>query len=227
MKCRLLACTWLAVLFAFSAFAQAQITVAITGNSLAQFQLGFESDEFQPTIAPHVQILGIDGAYCSTFLTPGPTGQPAIFAYVPASAQVAVLIEGTNDAKGGVSIDQHMECMNTTISLLQNRNNDLRVIVVNTPPFGIGNCYGDFRDEIDIYNNRYVDPDLGFEANHQHIKVADVWTPAALWNGWANPQYMLGPCKIHPDQAGQWSASWGHFAEGYEGLVLTGLNKQW
>ena len=228
MKCRLLIASLLAALFTVAASAQTQYTVGIAGNSLAEFQMGFQPYEFQPTLAPYVQILGIKGAECSTFLATNQQGQQLILFYVPASAQVAVLIESTNDAKDRlVTLASHMNCMNTTISLLQARNPDLRVIVVNTPPFTQDNCYGDFRTQIALYNAAYSDPTIGFAANHPHTKVADVWTPAVQPDGWAYPQYMQGPCGIHPGDEQVWSASWAHFAQGYEGLVLSGLAKQW
>lgn len=217
---------------ALAATGFAQTLVDITGNSIAQFQLGFQKWEFPSLPADEVNIWGADGFTCSDLLH-----DQYILEIVPADSQVIVLIDSTNDIGTGVPVNVHMNCMYTTLSLLQSRNSAVRIVVANTPPWTqwnpcLNNGQGGDNDpsiatNIEAYNAAYADPVNGLEAKFQHVMVADVWTPAVQPDGWAYPQYMQGPCGIHPDQAETWSASWDHFAWGYENLVLTGLQQQW
>jgi hypothetical protein len=106
--------------------------------------------------------------------------------------------------------------------------------VANTPPWTQYNpCTGTDNDPsivqmIESYNQAYADPSQGLQALWpNNVRVADVFTPIALSDGWAIPQDMTGPCGIHPGQEFQWSASWATFAAPYQALVMQTLNGQW
>ena len=201
--------------------------VTITGNSIAHFQAPFAMLEFPAILSQNVDIWGIDGAPCSMVFQ-------LVLPLVPANTDVLVLIDSTNDIKNGIPVDQHMSCIENTISVLLARKPALKIVVANTPPWTEFNpCTSMNRDHsivdaIEAYNSAYVDPNHGLQALWPHnVRVADVFTPAALPSGWANPQYMAGPCGVHPGQEFQWSASWAHFAAGYEPLVMAAVQGRW
>ena len=201
--------------------------VAITGNSIAQFQAPFALQEFPAIPSLNVKIWGMDGATCSGVL-------PLILHLVPGNTNVAVLIDSTNDIANGVPVAQHMSCIEQTIALLLGRNPALRIVVANTPPWTQYNpCTATYRDysvveAIEAYNAAYADPSSGLQALFpNNVRVADVFTPAAYADGWAIPQYMSGPCGIHPGQEYQWSASWAHFAQPYQVLVMSAVQGRW
>jgi hypothetical protein len=201
--------------------------VTVTGNSIAHFQAPFATREFPAILNQNVWIWGIDSAPCSTVLT-------LILQLVPANTDIAVLIDSTNDVKLGISVSQHMACIEQTITALLERNASLKVVVANTPPWTQYNpCTGTDRDdsivdEIRAYNATYADPISGLQALWpNNVRVADVFTPSAYPDGWAIPDDMSGPCGVHPGQEFQWSTSWSHFAAPYEALVLQAVRQQW
>ena len=201
--------------------------VAISGNSLAQFQGGFQSREF-PLLPPaNVVIRGQYSYTCAMIL-------PLVTYLAPANSDVIVLLDSTNDIRTNVPVQQHMACIEQTIATLLLRNPAARIVVANTPPWTQWDpCTNQYRDHsivdlIEAYNAAYADPASGLQAQWPaNVRVADVFTPSADSDGWAIPQYMTGPCGIHPGDAGVWSASWQHFADGYTGLVMSSLNGQW
>jgi hypothetical protein len=124
--------------------------------------------------------------------------------------------------------------MAQTISSLVVRNRAVRIAVANTPPWTHWDpCTATYRDPsvvqlIEAYNAAYADPSIGLQAQWPvNVRVADVFTPSADQNGWAIPQYMTGPCGIHPGNSGMWSASWQHFTDAYTGIVMAALRGQW
>ncbi|HUI83587.1 MAG TPA: SGNH/GDSL hydrolase family protein [Candidatus Binatia bacterium] len=199
----------------------------MTGNSIAHFQANFGRQEFPAFPPPNVYIWGQDSMMCSGIL-------PLILYLVPARTDVLVLIDSTNDIEHSVPISQHMSCMAQTITTLLGRNPALKIVVANTPPWTqYDPCSGTYRDHsivqmIEAYNAAYADPATGLQAQWpNNVRVADVFTPSADQNGWAIPQYMSGPCGIHPGQEFQWSPSWQHFADGYLPLVTTAAMGRW
>jgi len=201
--------------------------VTITGNSIAQFQGGFQQREFPLLPSQNVVIRGENSYTCALIL-------PLILYLVPANTDVVVLIDSTNDVQNGVTIAEHMLCIEQTIQSLLGRNPALRVVVANTPPWTHWNpCTSLYRDssvisQISMYNAAYADPVSGLQARWpSRVRVADVWTPNADQDGWAVPQYMTGPCGIHPGNAGVWSSSWQHFVDAYTGLVMAAVQGTW
>ncbi len=195
--------------------------VTVTGNSIAQMQGGFQSQEF-PLVPPgNVLIRGQNSYTCSMILT-------LITYLVPVNTDVVVLIDSTNDAARNIRVDDHMACIRQTITTLTLRNPAIKIVVANTPPWGEDTCDGqDPRATIAAYNAAYADASTGLEASYRNVKVADVWTPAVQDDGWAIPQYMQGSCHIHPDIANQWTSSWSHFSYTYDQLVMSALRGQW
>jgi hypothetical protein len=201
--------------------------VAVTGNSIAQFQGGFQRREF-PLLPPqNVVIRGENSYTCSMVLTLIPY-------LVPANTDVVVLIDSTNDIQRGVTVDEHMACIAQTIAVLLARNPNLRLVVANTPPWTHWDpCTNSYRDdsvvsEITAFNAAYADQVTGLQALWpSNVRVADVWTPNADQDGWAIPQYMTGPCGIHPGNSGVWSSAWQHFSDAYTGLVMAAVNRRW
>jgi GDSL-like Lipase/Acylhydrolase family len=201
--------------------------VTVTGNSLAQFQGGFQTHEFPLLNPQNVVIRGMYSYPCSAILR-------SIVYLVPADTEVVVLFDSSNDIRTGVTVQDHMACMNNTISVLLARNPALRIVVANTPPWTHWDpCTSSYRDdsivtEIEAYNAAYADPVDGLQAQWpSNVRVADVWTPSVGQDGWALPQYMTGPCGVHPGDAGIWSASWQHFVDGYTGIVMGAVKSQW
>jgi len=201
--------------------------ITVTGNSLAQFQGGFQVREFPLVPAANVVIRGQDSNTCVMILM-------LITYLVPANSDAVVLLDSTNDIQHNVPVQQHMQCMEQTITKLVTRNPAVRIVVANTPPWTHWDpCTSTYRDPsivqmIEAYNAAYADPSTGLQALWPvNVRVADVFTPSADQDGWALPQYMAGPCGIHPGNAGIWSASWQHFADGYTGLVMSALKGQW
>lgn len=189
--------------------------VMVFGNSISYFQAPFSRQEF-PTIQ-NASIWGVPGATCSYFLRGN-----ILLAMVPAQTDILVLINSTNDVRTGVPVEQHMNCMRRTVELLLARNPSLRLVLVNTPPWGQGNCYGDARGAIDAYNVAYQS-----EPWPAHVKVADAYTPMVGSDGWADPKWEHGACLIHPDQQFTWSPAWEHFADSYELLVMQAAQGLW
>lgn len=201
--------------------------VAITGNSIAQFQGGFQQREFPLLVPQNVVIRGQNSYTCSMVL-------PLILYLVPANTDVVVLIDSTNDIQHNVTVGEHMACIEQTIEVLLARNPSLRLVILNTPPWTHWNpCTGSYRDdgvesEIVVFNNAYADPVTGLQALWpSRVRVADVWTPNADQDGWAIPQYMTGPCGLHPGNSGVWSSAWQHFSDAYTGLVMDAVSKRW
>lgn len=201
--------------------------VTIAGNSIADFQIGFQPEEL-PLLAPaNVVIRGMDSYPCNHLL-------PVISFLVPSNSNVVVLFDSTNDVANHVPIQQHMECIEQSISALLTRNNALRVVVANTPPWTHWNpCTNTYRDDsvlsdIATYNSAYADPVTGLQALWPtEVRVADVWTPNVGSDGWAIPQDMTGPCGIHPGDRSVWSSSWQHFSQAYTGVVMSAVNGGW
>jgi len=208
--------------------------VTITGNSIAHFQATFATEEFPHLLASQVNIWGVDSVPCSYFLSTNGNGTPLLYFYVPAQTTVAVLIDSTKDIRTGVPVAQHMLCIETTIGLLLRRNPNIKIVVANTPPWTQFNPCTNANNPPTIltamqaYNAAYADPTTGLQALYpNNVRVADVYTPAAESNGWANPFYMSGPCGTHPGAEFIWSISWGHFVSSYTTLVMGAINDQW
>jgi len=206
----------------------------VMGNSIAHFQANFATQEFPAIPAANVWIWGTDSATCAYFLQSNGVGLPLILYYVPARTTVLVLIDSTNDVMTGVTVAQHMACIEQTVSALLGRNPALKIVVANTPPITHWNpCTGTYRDDtlvqtIENYNAAYADPVTGLQALWpNNLRVADVFTPSAQQDGWGVPADLTGPCGVHPGQEFQWSASWQHFAFGYEPLVMSAVNGLW
>ena len=175
--------------------------VSITGNSIAQMQGGFQRNEFPVLLPANVTIRGMYSYTCDHLF-------PLVTYLVPANTNVVVLYDSTNDVLHGVAVSDHIACMERTVAALVLRNPTIRVIVANTPPWTADNCYGDYRDAIDVYNSAYAS-----EPWPANVRVVDVWTPNVLQDGsrWADPNDMTGACGIHPGPANQWTDSWSHF----------------
>jgi hypothetical protein len=127
-----------------------------------------------------------------------------------------------------------MACIEQTITYLLTRNSALKIVVADTPPWTQYNpCTQQNNDPsiltaIRSYNAAYFSPTTGLQAVFpNNVRVADVYTPAAQPDGWANPAYMNGPCGIHPGAEFVWSISWGHFSTTYDQLVMNAINGQW
>ena len=203
----------------------------ITGNSIAMFQGGFQPYYQAPLMvpAPNITIFGMNSYTCVHIL-------PFITYIVPAKATHVVLFDSTNDVNTNVPITDHMNCMYKTINALIARSPKIKLFVANTPP-QVEGCYGclpcnDHRSLTDIYNAAYRgDPGSGFlglQSTYPHnVKVVDVWTPNALPDDYADPQYMTGPCGVHPGPANQYTGSWEHFAKPYLDAIRTSYGKQW
>lgn len=175
--------------------------IAISGNSIAQMQGGFQRYEF-PTIPPqNITIFGQYSFTCSQLL-------PLIPYMVPAAADIVILYDATTDVSRGTAPADHIACMEQTIALLKGRNGRVHIILANVPPWTIDNCNGDYRDSIDAYNAAYAS-----EPWPSSVQVIDVWTPNILQDGsrWADPNDINGACGIHPGPANQWTYSWQHF----------------
>lgn len=208
--------------------------VTIAGNSIAHFQANFAPEEFPQLLGSEVHIWGVDSVPCSYFLSTNGSGTPLLYFYVPAQTTIAVLIDSTNDIRTGVPVTQHMQCMETTIGLLLRRNPNIKVVVANTPPWTQFNPCSSADNPpavltaIQAYNAAYADPSAGLQAMYpNNVRVADVYTPAAESNGWANPFYMNGPCGIHPGPEFTWSMSWAHFVSAYTTLVMEAIDDEW
>jgi hypothetical protein len=225
----------LLVLEMAATIAQAQTPyVTITGNSIAFFQHPFAPDEFPSLPSDEVTIGGQDSEPCSYFNALDGQGQPLIYSYVPAQTTVAVLIDSTNDVRTNVSVSQHMQCIEQTIDYLLQRNSQLKIVVANTPPWTqynpctMQNNSGIYLQLIQAYNIAYANQDTGLQALYpNNVRVADVFTPAALPSGWANTDLMNGPCGIHPGPANVWTISWAHFTPAYDQLVIEAINGGW
>ncbi len=227
-------CVFVVLILVLNSFAFAQSIgnlynkhVTITGNSLAQFQGGFQSREFPLLNPQNVVIRGMNSYTCSMLVTLVPY-------LVPVNTDVLVLLDSTNDIRTGVTVPQHMACIVQTITNLLARTPALRIVVANTPPWTqYDPCTATYRDPsivtlIEAYNAAYADPVTGLQARWPtRVRVADVFTPAAGQDGWALPQYMTGPCGIHPGNQGVWSDSWQHFVNGYTGLVMSAAGGRW
>ena len=201
--------------------------IASTGNSLAQFQGGFQLMEFPLVPAANVVIRGQNSYTCAMIL-------PLVSYLVPPNSDAVVLLDSTNDIEHNVPVQQHMNCIEQTITSLVTRNPAVRIVVANTPPWTHWDpCTSTYRDPsvvqlIQAYNAAYADSGSGLQALWPvNVRLADVFTPSSDQDGWALPQYMLGPCGIHPGNSGIWSASWQHFADAYTGLIMAALKGQW
>lgn len=201
--------------------------VAVTGNSIANYQAGFQSREFPLLTPTDVVFRGMDSYTCAMVLR-------LVIYLVPAQSNIVVLFNSTNDVANHIPVAQHMACMKQTISILLERNTQLRVIVANTPPWTHWNpCTNSYRDDsvttdIQNYNAAYADPVTGFQALWPtRVRVADVWSPNADMQGWAIPSDMSGPCGIHPGERSVWSPSWEHFSEPYIDLTMDAVRGQW
>ena len=224
---------FLSFLFLTTAASHGQF-VTITGNSIAHFQAPFAPEEFPHLLASQVNIWGVDSVACAYFLSTNGNGTPLLYFYVPAQTTVAVLIDSTNDIRTGVPVAQHMLCIETTIGLLLRRNPNIKIVVANTPPWTQFNPCTNANNPpavltaMQAYNAAYADPTTGLQALYpNNVRVADVYTPAAESNGWANPSYMSGPCGTHPGPEFIWTLSWAHFVPPYTTLVMEAINHQW
>ena len=175
--------------------------VAITGNSIAQMQGGFQSWEYPLLPKSYVTIFGQYSFTCANLL-------PLIPYLVPVNADVAVLYEAGTDVRRGFTPADHIACMESTVAVLQARNPNLIIVLANMQPWTQGNCYGDSRDLIDAYNAAYAS-----EQWPAGVQVVDVWTPNILQDGsrWADPNDITGTCGVHPGPANVWTWSWAHF----------------
>jgi len=209
--------------------------VTVTGNSIAFFQAPFAPDEFPTLPSNEVYIFGVPSVECAYFNTiDTQTGEPFIYYYVPSQTTVAVLIDSTNDVEDNNPVNQHMTCIEQTITYLIQRNVNVKIVVANTPPWTqYDPCTMEdhgaiYLQAILTYNAAYADPHTGLQALFpNNVRVADVYTPAAQQDGWANPALMTGPCGIHPGPQNVWTISWAHFTPAYVQLVLDAINGQW
>ncbi len=226
-----------ALLAVTAAYAQSPY-VTITGNSIAYFQQPFAPEEFPSLPSDEVYIWGQPSVQCSYFNALSTNGEPLIYFYVPAQTTVAVLIDSTNDVANDIPVNQHMACIEQTIDYLLQRNMNLLIVVANTPPWTQwnpclnggqgGNNSPIYLQMIEAYNAAYADPNTGLQALYpNNVRVADVYTPAALPDGWANPELMTGPCGIHPGPQWIWTTSWAHFTPAFDQLVIEAVNGQW
>ena len=124
---------------------------------------------------------------------------------VPLGTQIAVLVESTNDILTNVPVATHMACITNEIIYLQSHRPNIRLFIVNTPPWNQTNCYGDQRDLISQYNDTYL------SLTAYGVTLVDVWTGAVQVDGWAVPELMSGPCGVHPGQNQTPNAGWTFF----------------
>ncbi len=189
--------------------------ITVSGNSIAQYQYPFAIIEFSSLAPGYAYIYGAPAFTCSEVYR-------ELSFLVPADTDVAVLIDSTNDVRTGVTISDHMACMNLSIAYLVGRNPSIKIVVVNTPPWRQNNCYAaDPRQVIAAYNAAYVDPVTGLAAAWPGVvTVADAWSLIAGPDGWAIPNLMVGYCGTHPGVAYQWSVAWQNFASSYESVAV-------
>jgi hypothetical protein len=193
----------LGVLFALPAHAQQPATdfVTICCDSISQYQMGFEEDEF-PLLPPqNVFYEGQDSFTCEEILRMMP-------GFVPVRTQVVVPFELTNDARIGTPAPVVVGCLVRTISLLVNRNPAIKVVLPTAHPWRSDNCTGDRRALIAQYNALLP---LVAKVFPGTVTLVDVWTPNVQADGWAIPEDITGFCGVHPGPEEEWSASWDHF----------------
>jgi hypothetical protein len=188
--------------------------VDITGNSIAQFQGGFQLFEFPTLPSTHVTIFGMDGYTCGHLA-------PLILYLVPADTNVVVLYDSTNDVSRDTPVTDLLSCIHSTINQLIQRNSHIQIVLTNTPPWTQWDpCNQVYRnpavlDIIDAYNTAYI-----VEPWPVNVTLMDVWTPNAdPQTRWALPQYMTGPCGIHPGPDKEWTDSWSHFTTPISAVV--------
>ena len=69
-----------------------------------------------------ISIFGQYSMTCNDLLQAGPTGLPLIMAMAPASSQVVVLYDVSNDVHTRVPVQNHIACMQQTIKDFYERN---------------------------------------------------------------------------------------------------------
>jgi hypothetical protein len=180
-------------------------TVVVTGNSIALYEHGLESNIFPYLSSSQVFITGHKSYSCNAvrqgvkYDVFGPGGN----SWHPS---VAVLIDTTNDWQQGTLPGDLLSCLSGTVTDLLAIKNDLQIVILTTPPyvpFPGGCTMGDYRPTINQYNALMVSLQFQFQGR---VTVLDAFTPFALPTGWADPSKMIGACGIHPGQPGVWDA---------------------
>jgi hypothetical protein len=205
------------------------VTVAISGDSIAQFMGGFQAELFPNLPASEVSIFGQYGATCLNLLQRSPTtGQPLLLFMVPASAQIVVLYETSNGISTGMTIQQQVVCVQQTIAYLWYRNNNIKIILANQLPWRQGSyvngqyeilgCTGYFDAHLTIeaWNATYGTTNWNAGYPPGTVTLIDVWSPnvnapGTMGYGFGAAADIIGPCGIHPDQPNRWSPVWRHF----------------
>ena len=202
--------------------------ISITGNSVAQMQGGFQADLWPALPVSEISIFGQYSMTCRDLLQTGPTGLPLIMAMAPASSQVVVLYDVSNDVHMRVAVQDHIACMRQTIQDFYERNPAIKIVITNQLPWGQGFLlngqwyqrgddgvlcagYFDARAIIAQYNQAYATTDWNQGLPPGTVTLVDVWTPNALANGFGDPRYIKGGCLVHPDLPNQWTPVWQHF----------------
>ncbi len=179
---------------------QAQIinpsqNLVITGHSQVQFA------PWPAVGIPLTDIRGHDSYTCAMLKTLLPYD-------VPAGTNAVALVESTNDVLQGTSPEDGVSCVEDEITWLEANRPGIRIVVANVAPFGEGNCYGDFREQIAEYNALYA----GLPGEYG-ITLADISSVITQPDGWAILSYMDGLCLIHQGQFQQLNDGWTFFMD--------------
>ncbi len=169
------------------------VNVVLFGHSWAADMAGFQGWAFPNIPSSHVVVQGYHSFRCTDLLG-------VLLTSVPASTNAVFLITATNDVVDGVSVSQHMACMETMISDLIAENPNMLILVSNVPPLcanTIGS-FGDERSRIAAYNQAYTTLTSIYPNN---VKLIDMWTPMVDTNGWGLVNMFTGD-GIHPGPNG-------------------------
>ena len=152
------------------------VNVVLFGHSWIELMQGFQPWAFPNIPSRHVAIQGFGGYNCAELLA-------IVLANVPASTNAVFIMAATNDVVEGVSVAQHMACMESMIGELIGENPHMLILISNVPPLCITvlGVFGDERSRIAAYNQAYLSLPQLYPNN---VKLVDMWTPMVDTNGW-------------------------------------------
>lgn len=152
------------------------VNVVLFGHSWVADMTGFRLWAFPNIPSSHISVQGHQSFTCSELLG-------VLLSNVPASTNAVFLITATNDIVDGVSVSQHIACMETMINDLIAENPNMLILVSNVPPLCRSTVpyFGDERSRIAAYNQAYTTLPPMYPNN---VKLLDLWTPMVDTSGW-------------------------------------------
>lgn len=163
--------------------------VVLFGHSWIYLMQGFQPWAFPNIPSDHIAVHGYPGYTCAQLL-------PLVAGDVPASTNAVFIMAATNDVIAGISVSQHVACMETMLNQLIAQNSHVLILLSNVPPFAPISLreLPDERSRVAAYNQAYA----GFPQLYpNNVLLVDMWTPLVDINGWGLPNILDYGDGIH------------------------------